>query len=66
MIKTKLQNVVQVKVKPDGLEPEPPLILKKHIFQNPNVLTKSEKELYHGYGSAIVGDLEADEYIPGD
>ena len=30
------------------------------------MLTQSEKELYHGYGSAIVGDLEPEEYMPGD
>lgn len=42
------------------------MILKKHIFENPDILTKSEKELYNGFGSAIVGDLEPDEFVCGD
>lgn len=38
-----VMSIKQDKVVPDGNEPEPPEILRKHLFDNPDILTKSEK-----------------------
>lgn len=45
---------------PPGKDPEPPTVLKKHLFENPDILTQSEKALPEGYGTAVIGEIQTD------
>lgn len=36
-------------------------MLKKHLFNNPDILTKSEKALPFGAGTAVVGDIDQEK-----
>ena len=50
-----MSQITQEKIEPEGLEPEPPKTLKKHLFDNPDILTNSEKNLPPGAGTAVIG-----------
>jgi len=41
-----------------GYDPEPPASLKKHLYDNPDILTRSERAIPQGAGSAVVGDID--------
>jgi hypothetical protein len=56
-----VMSVRQEKLLPEGNDPEPPEVLRKHLFDNPDILTKSEKSFQkRNANSAVVGDLESE------
>ena len=60
-IQQEISQIQQDKIEPTGPEPEPPAVLKKHLFDNPDILTQSEQRLPPGAGTAVVGyDSSAD------
>jgi hypothetical protein len=52
-----MNQIKQDRVVPAN-DPEPPTVLKKHLYHNPDILTQSEKAIPHGSGTAVVGDVD--------
>lgn len=38
-------SIKQERVEPMGYDPEPPASLKKHLYDNPDILTRSERAI---------------------
>jgi hypothetical protein len=50
-------RIKQDKIEPAGSDPEPPSALKRHLFENPDILSQSDKQLPFGQGTAVVGNV---------